>query len=586
MENLIFSLFELIGGLALFLFGMRVMSQSLEKMTGSKLEHLLKKVTANPFISLLLGAVITIAMQSSSATTVMLVGLVNSGIMQFSQTISVIFGANIGTTLTSWILSLASIDSSNFFLQLLKPANFSPIVAFIGVLLLMFSKKDKRISIGNVLVGFAILMYGMTIMSSSVSPLSETEGFKNLLMRFENPILAVLLATAFTAVIQSSAASIGILQALSMSAVIPFRVAIPLIMGQNIGTCATSLISCIGTNVKAKRVAILHTSLKVIGTVVCLSLYTLLDGIFAFAFSSVAVNPFTIALIHTLFNLAITVILMPFSKLLIRITEWLVRDKAETARDNDVPEIDDLLFRQPSVVLSECDNGTSRMASIAHSMMLRSLDNMAVCSDENHEYITRCEDKLDKFEDRLGTYLVRLSAQALSEPDSRKISKMLHTIGDFERLGDHAVNLLKVAQEIHDKSITFSAEATHELAVLTQAVRDILDMTMLSFRTNDVALASRVEPLEQVIDRLIAQIKDNHIKRLTTGNCTIETGFVLSDYLTNFERISDHCSNIAVAVIELEQHSTFDTHNYLNNIKYNDEDFSRVYRDFEVQYQL
>ena len=587
MDNVLFTVFEIAGGLAFFLFGMKVMSANLERMAGGKLEHMLKKVTANPFVSLVLGAVITIAMQSSSATTVMLVGLVNSGIMQFAQTVSVIFGANIGTTLTSWILSLSSINSENFFIQMLKPSNFSPIVAFVGIMMIMFSKKDKRVSIGYVLAGFAILMYGMTIMSDAVRPLSDNEAFRNILVRFENPILAVLLGLVFTAVIQSSAASIGILQALSMSALpITFRIAIPIIMGQNIGTCATSLISCIGSNVKAKRVAALHVSIKIIGTVICLSLYLVLDSIFAFSFSSAKVNPFSIAMIHTLFNLAITVILMPFSKLLVKFTEKLVRDKAEEEVDRDIPQIDDLLFRQPSVVLSECDNGVNRMAQISYDIMIAAIENMHDFTKEHAEHIEMLEQKLDNFEDRLGTYLVRLSSEALSESDSRKISKMLHTIGDFERLGDHALNLMKVSKEIDDKKLTFSEDAQHEIAVLTDAIRDILSMTILAYRTNDPTLASRVEPLEQVIDHLIAQIKNNHITRLTSGNCTIETGFVLADYLTNYERVSDHCSNIAVAVIELANASVFDTHEYLNAIKYGNEEFNKQYDAYSERYAI
>ena len=586
MNSIVFSLFAMLGGLAFFLFGMRVMSQNLEKMAGGSLEHLLQKMTANPLVSLLLGAVITIAMQSSSATTVMLVGLVNSGLMQFARTVSVIFGANIGTTLTSWILSLSSISGDNFFLQLLKPENFSPILAFIGVLMIMFSKKERKHSIGSVFVGFAVLMYGMTIMANAVRPLAEVEGFRQTLLSFRNPLLAVLLGTVFTAIIQSSAASIGILQALSMSAVIPFSVAIPIVMGQNIGTCATSLISCIGTGTKAKRVAVLHVSIKIIGAVICLTAYTALDAVFDFALSDMPVNPFTIALVHTLFNVAITCILMPFSKLLVKMTEKLVPEHGENEPDADVPHIDDRLFRQPSVVLSECDNGANRMAQIAFDMMLRAMENLHNYSENNNKYIEGCEEKVDRFEDVLGTYLVRLSSQALSETDSRKISKMLHTIGDFERLGDHAVNLVKVAKEIHDKKLEFSFDAHNEMSILGSAIKEIVEISVSSFVNEDMKTAYRVEPLEEIVDDLCDEIKLHHVQRVQTGNCTLNQGFVFNDLLTNFERIADHCSNIAVEMIELESDS-FDTHEYLNSIKdIRSASFNQYFEEYKRKYAL
>lgn len=585
----IFALLTLLGGLTFFLFGMHVMSGSLEKMAGGSLERMLKKVTANPFVSLLLGAAITIAMQSSSATTVMLVGLVNSGIMEFSQTLNVIFGANIGTTLTAWILSLSGIQSSNVWVQMLKPINFSPIVAFFGIVLLMFAKSDRKRSVGTVFIGFALLMYGMTMMSDSVSPLAEMPQFSNLLIQFNNPLFGILLAVLFTAIIQSSAASIGILQALSLTGSLTYGMVIPMVMGLNIGTCATSLISCIGANVNARRVAGVHVAIKVIGALICLPLFLLLDWFFDFAFVEEAVTPVGIALIHTVYNLILTLLLMPFSRLLVRLISLIVRDRKSVQAAEDDPEpvfqLDERLLRAPSVAISESSNATVRMCTLARDTLLSTISILYHYDEKAAAKILRQEDKLDLFEDKLGTFLVPLAAQSLSRESGKSISMMLHTIGDFERLGDHAVNLLKVSKEIHDKNITFSAQATAELEVLTKATLDILDITERAYREKNETLAQRVEPLEQVIDKLIAQIKDNHISRLCAGDCTIELGFVLSDLLTNYERISDHCSNIAVAVIELNKNS-FETHQYLNGIKYGNVNFDSIFSEYDQKYAL
>ncbi len=581
-----FSILKLVLGLAFFLFGMNVMSANLEKLAGGRLENSLKKMTSNPILSMIVGAGITIAMQSSSATTVMLVGLVNSGIMHFSQTLYVIFGANIGTTLTAWILSLSGISSDNFAIQMLKPENFSPVLAIIGVVLLMMGKTDKKKSIGTIFAGFAVLMYGMEFMKESVSPLAEMPAFTDMLVKFSNPVLGVLIGLVVTAVIQSSAASIGILQALSLTGSISCGVAIPIVMGQNIGTCATSLLSCIGTNSNAKRVAAVHTSIKVIGMLICLPVYYFADKALGSHFSSITANPANIALIHTVFNVVITAILMPCSKLLVKFVNKIIREKeTETVEKKPIFSLDELLLRSPSVAVSECDSYTSTMAIIAQDAILdsfRILDNYEQTLDDE---ILRKEDDLDSLEDSLGSYLVKLSAQALSDEDSRRISKMLHVIGDFERLGDHAVNLLRVAREINTKNIIFSGEAEKELEVLRNASVDILNLTVKSYLDNDVALAGKVEPLEQVIDGLTAQIRSNHISRLQSGNCTIEMGFILSDMLTNYERISDHCSNIAVAVTELYRGS-FDTHRYLNSIKSDSDEFTKIYAQYDSQYSL
>lgn len=582
----IFSVITLMGGLTFFLFGMNVMSGSLEKMAGGRLEEMLRKMTASPWISMVLGAVITIAVQSSSATTVMLVGLVNSGIMQFSQTINIIFGANIGTTLTAWITSLSGIQSDVFWIQMLKPKNFSPLLAFAGILMIMLSRKETRKSIGTVFVGFAVLMYGMEMMAGAVSPLADMPEFEMLLVKFQNPIVGVLVGTLFTGVIQSSAASIGILQALSLTGGITYGMAIPIVMGQNIGTCATSLISCIGTNVKAKRVAILHVSIKIIGTILCLSGFELLYAIFRWEFVSQSIAPWQIALVHTIFNLATTALLMPVSQKLVKLTERLVRDKQRApAEPEDAMLLDDRLLRSPSVAVAESFNVSTHMALQAQDILMLAMHLVESYDPEGAQRVMDMEDQLDNYEDKLGTYLVKLSAQALSSQDSQIGSKILHAIGDFERLGDHAINIIKVAREIHEKKIVFSPAAQQELTTIVEALDEILDITVRAYLNSDVELAGRVEPLEQVIDRLTSVCKDNHIRRLQKGACTIEGGFVLSDLLNNYERISDHCSNVAVAIIEVE-HNSFDTHKYLNGVKYGNSTFNEIYDAYSEKYVL
>ncbi len=575
---------KLILGLAFFLFGMNVMSANLEKMAGGKLEVMLKKMTANPFVSMLLGAAITIAVQSSSATTVMLVGLVNSGIMQVSQTLYVIFGANVGTTLTAWILSLSSISSDNIFIMMMKPENFSPILAIIGIGLIMVGKTDKKKSIGTILVGFAVLMYGMEFMSDAVSPLADLPEFRQWMVRFDNPLLGVMVGLVFTAVIQSSAAAVGVLQALSMTGTISYNMAIPIVMGVNIGTCATAVISCIGTNANAKRVATIHLSIKVIGTAITLSLYCAARAIFDLVITNTVIDPFGIALVHTIFNIAITVILMPATRLIEKLANKIVRDK-EGEAEEELVRLDERLLRSPSVAINECETHTVDMCALARQTLQLSIRLMSSYDEKLAEEILKNEDKLDRYEDSLGTYLVKISGQSISKADSQRVSKMLHTIGDFERLGDHAVNLVKTATEMHDKGISFSDAAAHELHVLTEAISTILELTDNAYSRNSVALASRVEPLEQVIDRLTSEIKNHHVDRLQTGECTIEMGFVLSDTLNNYERISDHCSNIAVAIIELGAGS-FDTHQYLNDVKYNSEAFDLAYEQFSQLFTL
>ena len=585
----IFAVFSLIGGLAFFLFGMHVMSSNLEKMAGGKLELLLKKMTTNPFVSLFLGAAITIAIQSSSATTVMLVGLVNSGIMEFGQTINVIFGANIGTTLTAWLLSLSGIESNNLFVQMLKPENFSPIVAFIGVLMLMLGKSDRKRSIGTVLVGFAVLMYGMDLMKNAVSPLAEMPQFSDLMVKFTNPVLGVVIGALFTGLIQSSAASVGILQALSLTGSITYAMAVPIVMGQNIGTCVTSMISSIGTNKNAKRVAFVHIAVNCIGTVVLLVVLGVINAAFEIAIASRPVTPVSIALIHTVFNVAITVMLMPCGKLIEKLAVLAVPDKKgekgeKERRPHGAPFLDVRLLSTPSVAIAECEHKTLEMANLAKQTIFDAIALFGNYSEDDARQIRMDEDTIDLYEDKLGSYLVQLSGKDLSGADTQKVAKMLHAIGDFERLGDHALNLMDAAEEIHRKQLRFSDTAMQELDTLTLALTEILTNAIRAFATGDLSMAGQVEPLEQVMDDLIETVKLHHVERLQTGKCTIELGFVLSDILTNYERISDHCSNIAVCIIET-QHNSFDTHEYLHSIKKN-ADFESAYRFYLDKYRL
>ena len=584
----IFSVLTLIGGLAFFLYGMNVMSGSLEKMAGGKLELLLKKMTANPFVSLALGTIITMAIQSSSATTVMIVGLVNSGIMDFSQTLHVIFGANIGTTITAWILSLAGIESDAVWMQMLKPKNFSLIFAMVGVIMTMACKNDRKRSVGAVLVGFAVLIFGMDLMSDAMSPLADSPAFAQLMTKFNQPLVGLAVGTVVTAVIQSSSASVGMLQALSLTGGISCGMAIPIIMGQNIGTCVTAMISSIGANTQAKRVAVMHVSINVLGTLIWLPLLTLTNAIFHFAFMNQTVTPFTIAIFHSIFNILTTAILMPFSKYILKLAVWVVKDKKTAEQSGElaaVPFLDERLLSTPSVAIQECNNETNKMLELARENIRLAVRQFSHYSDSDQLLVLQTEEEIDAFEDRLSTYLVKLSTQALSQGDSHVISKMLHAVGDFERLGDHAVNLVGVAKEIHDKGLSFTQEAQDELDNLIKAIDEILDMTVKAYETGDVDLAARVEPLEEVIDQLTAKMKDRHIKRLQQGVCTIEKGFIFSDLLNNYERISDHCSNIAVAVIEVE-HDTFDAHRYLQGVKYGNHEFNMIFKEYAAKYPM
>ncbi|MBR5903099.1 MAG: Na/Pi cotransporter family protein [Clostridia bacterium] len=579
----IFSIVTLIGGLAFFLYGMNEMSNGLKKLAGGRLEKTLRKMTATPMMGLVLGAGITIAIQSSSAMTVMLVGLVNSGILQLSQTVGVIMGSNIGTTLTAWILSLSGIQSDNIFIKFLKPSNFAPIFALIGIILIMVAKRNRNKDIGNILVGFAILMFGMNLMSGAVEPLADMPQFQSMLTAFKNPVVGVLVGAAFTGIIQSSAASVGILQALSLTGGITYGMAIPIIMGQNIGTCVTAVISSIGVNKNAKRVSVIHMSFNLIGTAVCLILFYGVGAFVEMAFMNSSVDPSGIALAHSIFNIFTTLILLPFSKLLVKIAEKVIPNKQET---ETYTLIDERLFNTPAIAVYESNNITVKMCKMAHESIELGLDVIGKYNQQTAAKILELEDVIDNYEDKLGTYMVKLSSKELSDADSRQVSKVLHSIGEFERLSDHAVNLLGVAEEMHDKNIKFSDAANKEIAVATAAIKEILNMTTQAFETNDIALACKVEPLEQVIDDLLAEIKARHITRLQAGACTIELGFVLSDLLSNYERVSDHCSNIAVAMIEV-QHDSFKTHEYLHEVKSsNDRAFNEDFAFYTKKYTL
>ena len=583
MESVVFAIVKLIGGLAFFLYGMNEMSGGLKKISGGKLEKTLRKMTDTPLKGLVLGAGITIAIQSSSAMTVMLVGLVNSGILQLSQTVGVIMGSNVGTTLTAWILSLSGIDGGNIFLKFLKPDNFAPIVALIGIGLIMMSKRAKKRDIGAIMVGFSILMTGMSLMGDAVEPLSEMPQFQSILTAFNNPLIGVLVGAVFTGIIQSSAASVGILQALSLTGGITYNMAIPIIMGQNIGTCVTALISSIGVNKNAKRVSVIHMSFNLIGTALCLILFYGINAIYPLAFLGYDIGPFEIAIAHSIFNVFTTLILLPFSKQLVKIAEKVIREKDEK---QDFAFIDERLLNTPGIAVYECGNLTVEMSKIAHQAVLEAIEVTKKYNAVKAEEILSKEDKIDVYEDKLGTYLVKLSSKELTEKDSHQISKMLHTIGQFERLGDHACNLLKTAEEMNDKEISFSEQANREIAIASEAITEILDITMTAFEKGDIALAANVEPLARVIDDIIANIRSRHIDRLKNGVCTIELGFVLSDLLSNYERISDHCSNIAVAIIESE-HDSFKAHEYLSGVK-NDsnEDFVERFDFYSKKYSL
>ncbi len=580
----IFDVLTLFGGLALFLFGMGIMGDGLEKSAGNKLKTILERLTSSPLKGFVLGLAVTSVIQSSSATTVMVVGFVNSGVMSLRQAIGIIMGANVGTTVTAWILSLSGIQGDSFVMQMLKPSSFSPILAVIGVILYMFVKSSKKKDIGAILLGFAVLMFGMETMSSAVEPLKDVPEFTNIILMFSNPILGVLAGAVLTAIIQSSSASVGILQALSATGSITFGSAIPIIMGQNIGTCATALLSSIGTNKNARRTAIVHLYFNIIGTVVFLALFYALNSILHFQFLDQAVNQFNIAVVHTCFNLLTTALLLPFAGVLERLACATIKD--DPATEDEFSLLDERLMVTPPVAIEQCRKLAVKMAEKSESAISQALSLIDRFDPETYAAVCEAESQIDVYEDRIGTYLVSLSSRSLSQADSREVSRLLHSIGDFERISDHAVDVANSAQEMHDKQIHFSDDATAEVKVISSAVRQVMHLSVQSFKTGDTSIAEQVEPLEQVVDHLRSTLKNRHIARLQNGECTIELGFIFTDLLTGFERVSDHCSNIAACIIELK-HGSYDTHEYLSRLKSGqDTAFVEQYNAYLKEYVL
>lgn len=582
----IFSVFTLLGGLAIFLFGMNVMGEGLEKRSGDKLKSILEHLTSSPFKGLLLGAGVTAIIQSSSATTVMVVGFVNSGIMKLSQSIGVIMGANIGTTVTAWILSLSGIQGDNFFIQLLKPSSFAPVLAFIGIIFVMFSKSENAKTTGTIFLGFTVLMTGMDMMSAAVTPLATNPDFANLLLLFSNPILGILTGALLTAIIQSSSASVGILQALSITGSITFANAVPIILGQNIGTTVTALLSSIGTNKNARRTAVIHLCFNVIGSVCFLILFYGIQATIGFPFINDPINAAGIAAVHTIFNVVSTLILFPFTKWLEKLAYVIIKDDGPSGKKEKISLLDERLLATPSVAIARAKDVTDHMAALARDSVLSA---MSLIKDYNAEKILEIrenEETVDMYEDKLGTYLVKLSRESLSLEDSHEISNLLHSIGDFERMSDHAVNLSEVADEIHSKKITFSSDCIKEIQVISQAVAEILKLTTEAFTKEDLEIAKQIEPLEQLVDRLKNKMKNRHIQRVRKNECSIETGFVFSDLLTNYERVADHCSNVAVCLIEVANDS-FETHEYLSNVKDSGgNDFVKRYEAYKQKYVI
>ena len=580
----IYSVIKLVGGLAFFLYGMTVMSDGLEKSSDGTIEKYLDGITKNKFFALIFGALMTIAVQSSSAVTVMLVGLVNSGMLEFGQTIGVLMGSNIGTTLTAWILSLAGIDSDILWINLLKPANFAPIFALVGVVLMMASKQQKHHSTGSVLVGFAVLMSGMTFMSDAMKPLANMPEFASILTMFENPILAVLVGAAFTGIIQSSAASVAILQALSMTGGITYGMALPIIMGQNIGTCVTAVLSSIGVNRSAKKVSVVHLSFNIIGTTLGLIPLCIASYILDVAALKMPITPFMIAVMHSIFNVVTTIVLLPFTKQL----EWIANKVYPDVEGEKEPDfvLDERLFAMPALAIKDSNDAVVQMCHLSKKAFKRAAEMLNDYTEEKAAKVQKMERKLDNYEDQLGTYMMKITKLGISDADSKNVTRILHTINDFERIGDHAVNLMYVSKELFEKNQCFSGAALEEIEVLNEATFELLDMTAEAFEKNDLNLAVMVEPLEQTIDKLVFEMKRNHIARLQSDDCTIKLGFAFNDLLTSYERAADHCSNIAIAMLEADQ-GTFEPHEHLKSIKYdNKEDFEKLYRQYRNRYSI
>lgn len=566
----IFNVLAMISGVAFLLFGMHVMNEGLTKASGGKLEQILEKLTSNKLYAVLLGAGVTAIIQSSAATTVMVVGFVNSGIMKLTQAIGVIMGANVGTTITAWILSMTGIQGDNFWVQMLKPESFSPILALIGIILLMFSKKEKHHNIGNILLGFSVLMFGMTTMSQAVAPLADMPEFRDILAQFNNPFLGVIAGTLLTAIIQSSSASVGILQALCVTGMVDYRMAIPIIMGQNIGTCITALLSSVGANKNAKRAALIHLYFNILGATVFLIVFYTANAFLKFSFMDMAANAFGIALIHSAYNIFATIVLLPFSNVLVKLSYLTIREndaeKGSREQAADFQVLDVRFLDTPAIATAQCKNVAIKMAELCRNALFQSMDLLKSFDEGKAAEVSDMENIVDQYEDELGNYLVKLSSKNLTEKDSHTISMLLHCIGDFERISDHAVNICESAREMHVKEQKFSKKAEEEITIFSGLIREIVDTSVQVFETEDPELAREIEPMEEVVDGLNDEIKKRHIKRLRKGKCTIELGFALSDITTNFERVADHCSNIAISLIQIPD-DAYSSHEYVETLE-------------------
>ena len=588
----IFSLLSMIGGLALFLYGMEVLGDGLKKASGGKLEHILEKLTSNKLMAVLLGAGVTAVIQSSSATTVMVVGFVNSGIMKLSQAVGVILGANVGTTVTAWILSLTDVNGSGFFLQLLKPTSFSPILAIIGVCLISMGKKERQKNIGTILIGFAVLMFGMDTMSTAVEPLAEQPEFSHILLMFSNPVLGMLVGLILTAIIQSSSASIGILQALCATGVVSYATAIPIIMGQNGGTCVTALISSAGASKNAKRAALIHLYYNIIKTVAFMAVFYALNAFIHFAFLEEAASALGIAVIHTAFNVAAVIIIFPVSWILEKLAYLTIpeteeeREKEAEKSRKEIQLLDTRFLSTPGFALEQCKNVAVDMADYSREALFLAIQMLDKFDKASADRVVELENIVDHYEDEIGAYLVKLSSRHLTEKDSQHLSVLLHSIGDFERISDHAINIMEAAKEMHAKELDFSRKAREELGIYTGAIKDIINTSVLVFQEEDLKLAAMIEPMEEVIDYLSVEVKKRHMKRLRKGKCTIEMGFILSDIVTNYERVSDHCSNIALSLLQLNEEN-FEAHEYQEAISSKDNvAFTTEVKHLKERYQL
>ena len=587
----IFDVLSMVGGLALFLYGMHIMGDALAKMSGGKLEKVLERLTSNKWSAVLLGAGVTAVIQSSGATTVMVVGFVNSGIMKLNQAVGIIMGANIGTTATSWLLSLSGIDGGSFFLQMLKPTSFTPILAVIGAILVVFCKSEKKHNIGTILLGFAILMYGMTAMSSAVEPLKDVPQFTQILTKFENPLLGVIAGFVLTTIMQSSSVSVGILQALCSTGAVSYALALPIIMGQNIGSCTTAMISSVGARKDAKSAAAVHFYFNVIGTVVFMLVFYISNAFVHYAFLPQAANEVGIATIHSIFNIAATIVLLPLSGFLEYLAVKTIKDDDEeedelSKHDKVLQLLDPVFLERPGFAIMQCQKVASAMAELSMKSVGRAVGLLTAYDEEIAERIRKEEDTVDKYEDQLGTYLLRLSTKDLSKEDGHRLSLMLHSLGDIERISDLAVNILLAVEQMHKKELIFSKKAMDELAVYSKALKDILTMTVNAFEQNDRYKAALVQPLEELMDDMNKELKKRHVKRLRKGKCTIELGLSLSDISDTYERISDHCSNIATCVIQVED-DELDAHEHRKEVKEQDAKwYDEQYRAYEQKYAL